>query len=499
MKFRLLCCFFLATTFARADVRPAALFSDHAVLQRDKPVPVWGTADAGEKVSVTFSNHTVETTAAATGRWRVELPALSASLEPRPLVIRGKNTVTLSDILVGEVWIASGQSNMARLMRLTFDTALEYPAAEGYSMIREFTVEHAVAEQPAADVAGSWQVAGSQTISRFSAVGYYFARDLYAVLRVPVGIVNSSWGGTPGEAWTDATALHSSPVYAAVRQRWDEVLAAYPAAKVKHDEALADWNRKRAAGGKTTKLAPVAPQGPGHHYTLSGLYNGMIAPLTPGAIRGVIWYQGENNARPPRDREYRDLFPALITGWRRAFDQGDFPFYWVQLANFAAGDALGTQWATLREAQTLTLGLPHTGQAVTIDIGNVTDIHPKEKREVGRRLARLALHRTYGLDIKDSGPVLAKAAREGQGYRLGFTNVDGGLVAPLLELSGFELAGEDRVFHAAAAKIDGDTVIVTSSAVPIPVAVRYAWRNAVAAGLFNDEGLPAAPFRTDSW
>ena len=504
MKPFVLCCLLFAAALARADVKPAALFADHAVLQRDKPVPVWGTADAGERVSVIFAGHTVETTADAAGRWRVELPALAASAEPRSLVIRGKNTVTLTDILVGEVWLASGQSNMARTLRNTsFDTVFEYPASADFPMIREFTVAHAVTDQPAADVTGAWRRAGPATLPEFSATAWFFAHALHVVLRVPVGIVNSSWGGTPAEAWTDAEALRGSPVHAAVRQRWDEVIAAYPAAKARYDAARTDWEKQKsaatAAGKKFTKAVPAVPPGPGHQNTPSGLFNGMIAPLTPAAFRGVIWYQGENNARVPRNTEYRQLFPALISGWRRVFTQGDFPFYWVQLANFASGDAESTVWATLRESQTLTLALPNTGQAVIIDIGNVADIHPKNKKDVGRRLARLALRRTYGLDLVDSGPVFAKAAPEGAGWRVTFTHTDGGLVAPLNALSGFELAGADRVFHPADAKIQKDSVLVTSPSVPAPVAVRYAWRNAPVAGLFNGEGLPATPFRTDTW
>ncbi len=505
MKFHPLCSLLLAVAVvARADVKPSALFADHAVLQRDKPVPVWGIADPGEKVSVTFAGHTAGTIADTAGRWRVELPALTASAEPRDLVFRGKNTVTFTDILVGEVWLASGQSNMARtLSNTSFDNAFEYAASADLPMIRQFTVGQVVAAQPAADVTGAWHRAGPATLARFSATAWFFARDLYALLRVPVGIVNSSWGGTPAEAWTDAASLRASPVHAAVQQRWDEVLAAYPAAKAKYNETRANWEKQKAvataAGKKYTKAAPAAPQGPGHHYMPSGLFNGMIAPLTSAALRGVIWYQGENNARDPRAVEYRQLFPALITGWRRAFAQDNLPFYWVQLANFAAGDAQSTVWATLRESQTLTLALPETGQAVTIDIGNVADIHPKNKRDVGRRLARLALRRTYGLDIVDSGPVFARAAPEGSGWRVSFTHTDGGLVAPLNALSGFELAGEDREFHPAAAKIEKGSVLVTSPDVPAPIAVRYAWRNAPVAGLFNGEGLPAVPFRTDTW
>lgn len=507
MTLRHLCCLALAVfvaIVARADVKPSALFADHAVLQRDRPVPVWGAAAAGEEISVIFAGNTVSTTADAAGRWRVELPAMAASAQPRDLVVRGSNTITITDVLVGEVWIASGQSNMARtLSNTSFDNVFEYAASTDFPMIREFTVGRVVAEQPAEDVTGEWLCAGPETLSKFSATAWFFARDLYALLRVPVGIINSSWGGTPAEAWTDTEALRASPVHAAVEQRWDEMLAAYPAAKASYDEARVKWENQKASasavGEKLTKRAPVMPPGPGHHYTPSGLFNGMIAPLTPAAFRGVIWYQGENNARVPRDLEYRQLFPSLITGWRRVFAQGDFPFYWVQLANFSAGDAQSTVWATLRESQTLTLALPNTGQAVTIDIGNVTDIHPKNKRDVGRRLARLALRRTYGLDIVDSGPVLARAALEDAGWRVYFTHADSGLMTPLNTLSGFELAGEDRVFHPADAKIERDTVLVTSSGVPVPVAVRYAWRNAPVAGLFNGEGLPAVPFRTDTW
>lgn len=487
-----------------ADVKPVGLFADHAVLQREKPVPVWGSADAGEKVSVTFAGHTVETIADLAGSWRVELPALAASAEPRDLHIRGNNTVTFTDILVGEVWLASGQSNMARtLSNTSFDNEFEYAASADLPMIRQFTVGRAVAEQPAADVTGEWHQAGPETLANFSATAWFFGRDLYALLRVPVGIINGSWGGTPGEAWTDAEGLRASPVHAAVRQRWEEVLAVYPAAKAKYDEARAAWENQKAVamatGKKFTKAAPRAPQGPGHHYTPSGLFNGMIAPLTPVAFRGVIWYQGENNARVPRAEEYRRLFPSLITGWRQAFAQGDFPFYWVQLANFAAGDAQSAVWATLRESQTLTLALPNTGQAVTIDIGNATDIHPKNKRDVGRRLARLALRRTYGFDLVDSGPVFERVESEGSSLRISFGNTNGGLMTPLNALSGFELAGEDKVFHPADAMIENDTVLVTLTAVPAPVAVRYAWRNAPVAGLFNGEGLPAVPFRTDTW
>ena len=293
-----------------------------------------------------------------------------------------------------------------------------------------------------------------------------------------------------------------------VAERWTKTLADFPANKAKFDADLAVWTAgetaAKASGEKFTKQKPRPPQGPGHQNTPSGLNNAMIAPLAPYALRGAIWYQGESNAG--RASEYRALFSAMITGWRSQFAQGDFPFYQAQLANFQSNNADATEWAFLREAQTQTLALPATGQAVIIDIGDVRDIHPRNKKDVGRRLARLALARDYGIkiadsgiNIADSGPVFDKAERDGASFRVSFTATDGGLIAPLNTLSAFELAGEDKVFKPAEAQIDGLTVLVTSVEIPAPVAVRYAWRNAPVAGLFNKEGLPAVPFRSDTW
>lgn len=487
----------------RADVVPAALFTDNAVLQREKPIPVWGTASAGEKVSVTFAGQTVATTADAAGKWRVDLPAQPASATPADLVIKGNNTITLANVVVGEVWIASGQSNMEWVVNNTFDKAIDIPASASFPLIRHIKIKRVVADTPAATVAidkNTWQIAGPDTTGGFTAVGYYFAKDLYELLKVPVGIIGSNWGGTPVESWIDAEAYKTVPVEAAkVNERWAKTLADYPANKAKFDADLAAWKDEqaaaKAAGQPFTKRAPNSPAGPGHQNTPSGLNNAMISPLVPYALRGAIWYQGESNAG--RANEYRALFSAMITGWRTQFAQGDFPFYWVQLANYQS--PTDTSWAFLREAQTQTLSLPATGQAVIIDIGDVKDIHPRNKKDVGRRLARLALNRTYNQKMPDSGPVMAKAEREGAGFRVTFTEAHGGLNAPLNDLVGFELAGEDKVFKPAKAVIEKDTVLVTSADVPEPVAVRYAWRNAPLAGLFNKEGLPAVPFRSDTW
>jgi sialate O-acetylesterase len=490
----------------RADVVPAPLFTDHAVLQRDKPVPVWGKAAPGEKITVTFAGQTVSTVAGSSGKWSVTLPPMPARTEPAELVITGHNTIILSGIVVGEVWLASGQSNMEWPVNETFDRAIDIPASARFSLIRQIKIRHTVSSVPAGTVViekGAWEVAGPATTGGFSAVGYYFAKDIYELIGVPVGIINCNWGGSPIEPWIDEAAYQTLPkVSADVHKRWTQLIADYPAKKAAYDTALAAWRQEqttaKTAGRSFDKRPPVEPPGPGSRDTPSGLYNGMIHPLVPYALRGAIWYQGESNGGRSI-AEYQALFPAMITGWRAQFAQGDFPFYWVQLANYHARNATGDNWARLREAQTNTLALPNTGQAVIIDIGNVGDVHPRNKKDVGRRLARIALKNDYGFDLITSGPVMKNAERSEAGFKVTFIHTDGGLIVPFNELGGFELAGEDKVFKPAIAKVEGDSVIVTSDEISAPVAVHYAWRNAPLAGLFNREGLPAVPFRSDSW
>ncbi|OAM91657.1 sialate O-acetylesterase [Termitidicoccus mucosus] len=491
---------------ANGGIVPAPLFTDHAVLQREKLVPVWGTASVRERITVSFAGHVVATTADADGRWRVDLPALEASAEPRDLVIAGATErLSLHDILVGEVWLASGQSNMEWWLKWTFDADLEIRASGNFPLIREFKVDHTVADTPATTVRGQWKPNGPDTSGNFSAVAYYFARDLALHLRVPVGIVCSAWGGTELECWTPESAILSSKYSKTIKARWESTIVKFPdygAAIAKYEKDLALWRTARDAALATRKdfsdPKPIEPVGPGHRLTPSGLYNGMIAPLIPYAWRGVIWYQGESNAG--RGDEYKELFPLMISAWRNSFGQDNIPFFWIQIPSFGGGDSNGTVWASLREAQAHALSLPATGQAVTLDIGSVTDVHPRNKLPVGRRLVRLALHRAYGFDVLDRGPVVASTVREGDSYQVRFDNVSKGLQTPYADLGGFELAGADRVFHPAKAKIEGTgTVILSSSKVSDPVAVRYAWRNAPNAGLFNMDGLPAEPFRTDDW
>jgi len=522
---------FLSLVAARAEVVLAPIFTDYAVLQRERPLPIWGTADAGEKVTVSFAGQSRAATAAADGRWLVILDALPANSTGSNLVVTGTNTLTFRDLVVGEVWLCSGQSNMEftvdarpgtwQATGKTNDAAAEIAAAN-FPLIRHIRIEQTVATTPAGMVKTSgWQITTPRTVGSFTAVGYFFARDLFQKLGVPIGLVHSSYGGTPVEAWMSPAALASSPDFARVGERWAQDLAGYPTNKVKFDLDLAAWTTAEAAAralpappaksnAKTLSLSPHAtflktnprpraPRGfPADPWQPAGLFNGMINPLLPYALRGVLWYQGESNADRPN--EYRALFAAMITAWRAHFGQGDLPFFWVNLADFKRpADASGRSWAFLREAQTQTLALPHAGQAVAIDLGDPNEIHPTNKQAVGRRLALLAKNRVYGLTTADSGPTFVAAIREGSALRVTFTHASDGLVAHDRPVQSLELAGADRVFRPATAQIVRDTLLVSAPDVREPVAVRYAWSNAPDANLYNGSGLPAVPFRSDNW
>jgi sialate O-acetylesterase len=497
-------------TVANADVTLAPLFRDGAVLQREKPLPVWGTADAGESITVTFAGQSASATAGADGRWSVTFKPLTASAEPRDLAVSGRNKLVVHDVVVGEVWLASGQSNMAYALGGATDGKADIKAAN-FPLLRQFKVAQQPSFDPLANVDGAWAPALPPTAGQFTAVGYYFGLYLHQKLNVPVGIINSSWGGTAVEAWIAPDAYRANPAIGKTFAQQEKTVRAKPEEKTSYETALATWEKARA-DAKAAKQAfstpaPKAPAGLPGPRTAAGLYNGMINPLVPCALRGAIWYQGEANA--DHAAQYPPLFAALITGWRKQFAQGDFPFYWVQLPNLERKDRdpAHPSWAALREVQTQTLALPNTGQAVTIDVGEAKNLHPKNKKTVGQRLALLALARTYRVEhVIDSGPVFKSAKREGSAYRIAYEPVAGAaepssgtLKASPAGLTGFELAGPDKVFHPAEAKIDGPTVVVSCAEVADPAAVRYAYANAPVAGLFNAEGLPAAPFRTDTW
>lgn len=490
---------------AQAAITLPSLFADHMVLQRNKLIPVWGWAEPGEQVVVKMEGQEGIATADADGRWKVCIGPMVAG-GPYTMTLTAKSgTVTIADVAVGEVWICSGQSNMQWDVQNSMDFDKEKHVAS-YPNLRMFTVERVSMETPQTKCNGAWAVCSTETVGAFSAVGYFFARKLHQDLGVPVGMINTSWGGTPAESWTTMESLKANPLYADLLQRWDEKMANYPTAKAQYDQDLAAWEaeKKVAEDQKTefTKPRPGAPMDPAHPWRPAGLFNGMIAPLAPYAIQGAIWYQGESNA--DRAYQYRELFPRMIQDWRAAWGQGDFSFYFVQLANFMErkpepGDS---GWAELREAQTRTLSLPNTGMAVTIDIGDAKDIHPRNKQEVGKRLALIALNRDYGKDVNRSGPIYATMARTSLGKKviLRFTeNTLGMATRGKNKPTGFSIAGADRKFVWARVKVRRHKVTVWHPDIKDPVAVRYAWADNPDCNLIDRAGLPASPFRTDDW
>ena len=635
----------LLASAASARVVPNPLFADHAVLQQAMAVPVWGTADPGEQVTVSIAGQEVVTTAGTDGRWQVQLAPLTAG-GPYDMTIAGSAGATvLHDILVGEVWICSGQSNMERHLGLQpgqkpiINWEHEVAAAT-HLQIRQFYVPQTMSFAPQDTVNGSWTVCSPETVENFTAVGYFFGRDLQAARGVPVGLIHSSWGGTPAEAWTSRAALEKLGGFDAsleqvkglaenapgARQLYETRLAEWfaahdpaspgangqklgwaapdtdtsgwatmkvpglwedaglpdfdgvvwfqrtfdvPAAWVNHDLRLrlcaiddvdTTWINGVRVGqtsfystprtyivpasairagrnvitvrvldtggggglwgsGQPTDIMPADGTGTSKAVSLTGvwrfqptmkladapappmnvtsnanaptvLYNGMIAPLLPYAMRGVIWYQGEANVG--RELQYRSLFPAMIADWRRRWGEGNFPFLFVQIAPFRG------MTPEIREAQLLTLQhTPNTAMAVTIDVGDADDIHPANKVPVGARLALAARALAYGEDVEYSGPIYRDLRIDGAKAVLTFAHVAGGMVAPGGELRGFSIAGADGAFHPAEAVIAGDTVEVSSPDVAKPVAVRYAWANVPDGNLFNTAGLPASPFRTD--
>ncbi len=426
----LTCCALLASwsALATAAVRLPAVIGDNMVLQRGQPVPIWGWAGKGEEVTVAVAGQSLATKADDQGYWKVVLAKLDVG-QPLEMTVNDSSgsRLVLKNILVGEVWVCSGQSNM-ELPQCACKNAQAEAAAAQYPKIHLFTVMKTNAPQPQIDCIGKWVECSPATVGGFSAAAYYFGRDLFQKLGVPVGLIHTSWGGTPAQFWTSNRVLEANPA-----------------------------------------LRPLVPGG-------SGLYNGMIAPLIPYAIRGAIWYQGESNIGGAF--QYRTLFPAMIANWRADWGQGDFPFGFVQIAPFFYGGQDPALCAELREAQLLTLkASPNTGMAVTMDIGEVKDIHPKNKQDVGKRLALWALAKVYGQTLVYSGPIYKSMAVEGRKIRLQFDHVGGGLISsdgkPLVE---FTIAGGDQKFVPATAEIDGCSIVVHSDQIAEPVAVRYAWR-----------------------
>jgi sialate O-acetylesterase len=490
-----------------AEIRLPAIIGDNMVLQAEGRSCLWGWADPNEEIDVTVSWRQVDWTIQADerGQWIFQMTAPPAG-GPYEITFKGKNSVTIKNILAGEVWICSGQSNMQWSVKQSARAEQEIAAATAPQM-RLFTVERKVAERPQEDCTGKWVVCSPETIADFSAVGYFFGRELHKEFKQPIGLIHTSWGGTPAEAWTSPAALLENPGLEPILARYREALSAYPTALAKHKESLAKWEeavRQAKAESKPAPARPGAPMGPDHPHSPAGLFNAMVAPLIPYTIRGAIWYQGESNAG--RAYQYRDLFPTMIKSWWNTWQeqggQEDFPFLFVQLANYmAVKDEPGdSAWAELREAQLMTLELPNTGMAVTIDIGEAKDIHPKNKQDVGKRLALWALANTYGKDVVYSGPLYKSMLKKDNRIILSFDHVGDGLVAQGGEpLKGFAIAGADRKFIWAEAKIEGNRILVSSDKITDPVAVRYGWADNPVCNLYNKAGLPASPFRTDTW
>jgi sialate O-acetylesterase len=462
-----------ATALLRADVTLSPIIGSHMVLQRDAACPIWGWADAGEEVTVEFAGQKQTAKPDANGKWMVKLTPLKASAEGRELTIRGKNTLKLDDVVVGEVWLCSGQSNMEWNVGGT-QNAKEEIAAATDGLIRHIKVENQPAEKPVAKVEsrGGWQAASPQTVAGFTAVGFFFARELRKELNVPVGLLGSNWGGTRIEPWTTPSGFKQVPALKDIADKLDQYPGTDPG--------------KNGEPPKAKLQAPLA------------LYNGRIAPLVPYAMRGALWYQGESNNG--EGMLYFEKMKALIAGWRELWQMPDMPFYYVQLAPFIYGGANPENLARIWEAQTAALKIPNTGMAVITDISTIKDIHPRNKQEVGRRLSLWALAKTYGKSgLAYSGPLYKDAKFDGGKATISFQFGDGLKSRDGQALTRFELAGEDKNFVPAKAEISGDKVVVSADGVAKAVAVRFGWSHDAEPNLCNGANLPASPFRTDDW
>ena len=532
-----------------AEIKLDSLFADGMVLQREMRVPVWGWADAGEKVTVTFAGQTQTTTADDKGKWMVKLDAMSASTDARELTVTGKSsTAKVSDVLVGDVWLAGGQSNMGFPLNSAHNAAAVLPTAQD-PKLRFFRVKTRTAAEPQTDCSANWEKTTPETAKTFSAVAFFFAEEIRRDQKVPIGVLQAPWGGTDIETWISLAGLQQNPPLSKPLERWDKAVADYekiktdPALVAGYENDLKQWQKEvapaynlamkqyneekasgKAVGPKPLPLRPEPtnpdpmgmPSPSRRPSTPTVNFNGMIAPLVPCAIRGVIWYQGENNGA--RGLEYRELFARLIEDWRNQWTRAGgvgFPFLFVQLPCNGADKTPVAEsgWPWLREAQLLTLNVPRTGMAISIDVGDPNNVHPADKIDVGQRLALLAKRMVYGENVVASGPLFRNCKIERGGkIRVAFAEVGSGLTIgrqpwcapgvtpfPSDKLIGFYLAGDDRKWFEADASLDGDSVFVSNAQVPNPVAVRYGWANSPRCNLYNQEGLPASPFRTDDW
>lgn len=479
----LLTAVFTLASPAFADVQLPGIISDHMLLQRDMPVRIFGKAVPGEAISVAFRTQTVQTVTDATGRWEVWLKPLNAG-PAASMTVQGANTISIADVLVGDVWVGSGQSNMQWAVWQADNADLEIASAK-FPQIRLFYVPRKTSSVPVEDVDAKWVVCSPETVREFSAVLYYFGRQLHQDLKAPIGLIHSSWGGTPIASWLSGPALVGNPKLAPFLTYWQNAVLQYPENQSRYEQSVKKWE---ANGSQGARLA--APLGPGHPHEPTTLYNAMIAPLIKYTIKGALWYQGETEAGRAQGDIYGDALTTLVSDWRRAFSQGDFPFYWVQLANYGNANKNG-HWMLVQEGQVKATALRNTGIAIINDIGNTTSIHPTNKQDVGRRLAMLAA---------DTGasPLYRQFTREADAIRIWFDHTGKALkVRGGGPLTGFQIAGPDGKYVTATARIDGVTVVVSNPGVSDPRAVRYAWDYNPDANLINEWGLPASLFRTN--
>ncbi len=489
----------LSVSTAMAEVKVPKVFSDHAVLQREAPIHVWGWADPGEQVAVSFHDAKQSATADKLGKWSVYLAPERAG-GPYTLTIQATNTVTISDILVGDVWFASGQSNMEMPLKgfpgsAVLKNGAEEIANSNQPQMRLLRVHQRPSDHPLPDLQDAdeiWTTCTPETAADFSAVAYFFGREIQQREKVPVGLIDSTWGGTPAEAWISMDGIGADASLMPVFEEWSKM------ANETADLTAIKANEKREDDAAKQANLPV-PQHPWHpnpaSWAPANLYNGMVAPFINYEIKGVIWYQGESNSRKARAPMYSRVFPTLITDWRSKWAQGDFPFLYVQISSFKSNDT--EDWGMIRDAQRRTLSLVNTGMAVTLDVGDPDNVHPADKQTVGHRLALAARDIAYGEHVEDSGPLFRQATPEGASIRVWFDHSDG-LIAKGGSLGGFEVAGDDHHFVPAAAKIEGSSVVATVSTVKAPRFVRYAWANVPAANLFNGADLPASTFSSEN-
>jgi len=493
---------------ASADIKLPAIIGDNMVLQQKQSNPIWGWDKPGTKVTVTFGAQTKTAEAGAQGKWTVKLDPLPASAKPATMKIKGTSTKELKNSLVGEVWVCSGQSNMQWSVSQSYDAELEIATAK-FPNIRLISVPQVGTQEPQDDFKGAWAECSPANAGEFSAVGFFFGRTLHQALDVPVGLIDNAWGGSAAEAWVRRDVLQKDPRFKTLMDGWAarEKELTSDASKQRYDAALAAWKKRSdEARAKKLEFRERAPQSP--QQQLSGnsrpgnIYNGVLLPTIGFGIKGTIWYQGESNAS--RAYEYGYLFPLMIQHWRDEWKQGDFPFYWVQLADFKAeqpqpGDS---DWAELRESQTKTQkAIQNGGQAVIIDIGEGRDIHPRNKRDVADRLVRLALAKDYGIQIPHRSPEYKSVELQG-GKAIVTLNTFGSSLYTfdVQEVKGLAICGEDKKWVWATGKLIGaDKIEVTAPGMTKPVAVRYAWSDNPVCNLYSKEGLPVTPFRTDDF